>query len=75
MDVLKLYASNAINVRLTKRVPLGQGRGLEIFLEGFNVTNFVNRTGGGSNIRLATFGIPTGATDARQMQWGVRYAF
>jgi hypothetical protein len=75
MDVLKLYPSNAINVRLTKRVTFGQGRGLEIFLEGFNVTNFVNRTGGGSNIRLATFGIPTGATDARQMQWGARYAF
>jgi len=74
-DVLKLYSSNAINVRLTKRVTFGQGRGLEIFLEGFNVTNFVNRTGGGSNIRLATFGIPTGATDARQMQWGARYAF
>jgi hypothetical protein len=35
----------------------------------------VNRLGGGSNIRLATFGIPTGANDARQVQWGARFAF
>ena len=75
IDVLKLNPFRSINVRATKKVPFGEGRGLEIFLEGFNITNFVNRTGGGSNIRLATFGIATGATDTRQVQWGARFSF
>jgi hypothetical protein len=75
MDVLKLYSYKSINVRATKAVTLGAGRRVEVFLEAFNITNFVNRTGGGTNIRLATFGIPTGATDARQVQWGARYSF
>ena len=75
MEVLKLYSYKSINVRATKRVPLGAARNLEVFLEAFNITNFVNRVGGGTNIRLATFGIPTGATDARQLQWGVRFSF
>ena len=75
MDVLKLYSYKSINVRATKRVPLGAARNLEVFLEAFNITNVVNRIGGGTNIRLATFGIPTGATDARQVQWGARFSF
>ena len=75
MDVLKLYPFKSINVRATKSVPFSAGRRVEVFLEAFNVTNFVNRTGGGTNIRLATFGIPTGAGDARQLQWGARFSF
>ena len=75
MDVLKLYPYKSINVRATKAVSLTGSRRLELFLEAFNVTNFVNRTGGGTNIRLATFGIPTGAGDARQFQWGARFSF
>jgi hypothetical protein len=75
IDVLKLYSYKSINLRATKSVSLGSGRRIEVFLEAFNITNFVNRTGGGTNIRLATFGIPTGATDARQMQWGARFSF
>ena len=34
-----------------------------------------NVTGGASNIRLDTFNVATGAQDARQVQWGLRYAF
>jgi hypothetical protein len=56
-------------------VDLGSGRRIELFAEAFNLTNFVNVTGGAGNIRLATFNVPTGAQDARQMQWGARYAF
>ena len=74
-DVLKLYPYKSINVRATKSVSLTGERRLELFLEAFNVTNFVNRIGGGTNIRLATFGIPTGAGDARQFQWGTRFSF
>ena len=64
-----------IDVRLTKRVNIGSGGRIELFAEAFNVTNIVNTIGGNSNIRLASFNVPTGALDARQVQWGVRYAF
>jgi hypothetical protein len=67
--------AKSIDLRLTKSVDLGQGRRVELFAEAFNLTNFVNVTGGASNIRLATFNVPTGAQDARQMQWGARFSF
>jgi hypothetical protein len=67
--------AKTIDLRLAKTVSLGPGRRMELFAEAFNLTNFVNITGGASNIRLATFNVPTGAQDARQVQWGVRYAF
>ena len=67
--------AKTIDLRLTKNVDLGKGRRVELFAEAFNVPNFVNVTGGASNIRLDTFNVPTGAQDARQVQWGLRYAF
>ena len=39
---------------MTKKLDFGQGRRVELFAEAFNLTNFVNVTGGASNIRLAT---------------------
>jgi hypothetical protein len=74
-DRLELYTFKAIDLRATKSVTFAAGRRIEVFLEAFNVTNFVNKTGGSANIRLASFGIATGATDARQVQWGARYSF
>ena len=67
--------AKSIDMRLSKSVNFGQARRMELFLEAFNVTNFVNVTGGAGNIRLATFNVPTGAQDARQVQWGARYSF
>jgi len=67
--------AKSIDIRMTKSLNLGGGRRMELFAEAFNVTNFVNVTGGASNIRLATFNVPTGAQDARQIQWGARFAF
>ena len=64
-----------IDVRLTKSVSLGSGRRMELFGEAFNITNFVNTTGQGTNELLPTFNVPTGAQDARQVQWGARYSF
>jgi len=64
-----------IDLRLTKRVTLREGHRLEAFFEAFNITNVVNTIGGSSNIRLASFNVPTGALDARQIQWGARYTF
>jgi len=75
-DQLKIKPpAKSIDLRLSKRLDVGSGRRIELFAEAFNLTNFVNVTGGAGNIRLATFNVPTGAQDARQIQWGARYAF
>jgi carboxypeptidase family protein/TonB-dependent receptor-like protein len=76
MDRIKMRAPvKNIDLRLTKRVNLGQSRRVELFAEAFNVTNVVNVIGGLGNIRLDSFNVPTGALDARQIQWGARYSF
>ena len=67
--------AKSIDMRIAKRLDVGHGHHMELFAEGSNVTNFVNETGGASNIRLATFNASTGAQDARQVQWGARYSF
>ena len=75
-DQLKIKPpAKSIDLRLSKRLDVRGGRRIELFAEAFNLTNFVNVTGGAGNIRLATFNVPTGAQDARQIQWGARYAF
>jgi hypothetical protein len=74
-DRLALNPFRSIDLRATKSVNLSRERRLEIFLEAFNVTNFVNLTGGNGNIRVASFFLPTGALDARQVQWGARLSF
>jgi hypothetical protein len=63
-----------LDVRLTKAIPIGNRR-FEVFLEGYNITNYVTLTGGSGNMSLSTFLIRTGARDARQIQWGARYSF
>jgi hypothetical protein len=68
-------ASKNIDLRVTKQIALNGQRRIEVFAEAFNITNVVNLYGGNSNIRLANFNVPTGALDARQVQWGLRYSF
>ena len=76
LDRLKvLPPAKNIDLRITKGFTVGGARRVELFVEAFNVINIVNRTGGIGDIRLATFNVPTGAQDARQVQWGARYAF
>jgi hypothetical protein len=76
LDRLKvLPPAKNIDLRVTKGLNVGGARRVELFAEAFNVTNFVNRTGGIGDVRLATFNVPTGAQDARQVQWGARYSF
>jgi len=84
-DVLELFPYRTIDLRVTKSLVFGAQR-LELFFEAFNAFNFVSELGSavglapggaaaGSNIRLPTFGIPTAAKDARQVQWGARFSF
>lgn len=67
-----------IDLRLGYRVRPRQGRSLDIFFEGFNLSseaNFVNPTG---DMRSATFLIPTalqGGGFPRQFQAGARFGF
>jgi len=73
-DLLKPDPIVDLDARLTKVIPLGNRR-FEVFLEGYNITNYTTLTGGSGNMSLSTFLIRTGARDARQIQWGARYTF
>jgi hypothetical protein len=64
-----------LDLRLTKAFELGATRRIELFLEGYNVTNYVAFTGRTGNMSSSSFLIRTGARDARQVQWGARYSF
>ena len=71
-----------LDVRLTKSLAIGRTQRLELLIEGFNVTNHVNfrppfgnPPGAGVPIVAPAFLIRTNAHAARQLQWGVRYAF
>ena len=61
---------------------IGRNRRLELLVEAFNVTNYVNfrpppgnPPGAGVPIISSSFLIRTSASHARQLQWGVRYSF
>lgn len=76
LDRLKvLPPAKNIDIRLTKQINVGGQRRMEFFAEAFNITKAVNAHTPDTNVRLATFNVPTGAQDARQMQWGARYSF
>jgi hypothetical protein len=76
LDRIKvLPPAKNIDIRVTRRLNLTPARHVELFAEAFNITNAVNAHSPGSNIRLDTFNVPTGAQDARQIQWGARYTF
>jgi hypothetical protein len=81
-SLLRLDPYRSVDVRLTKAVHAGSTRRVEIFMEGFNVTNHVNfrpplgnPPNAGASIIAPAFLVRTAARDARQMQWGLRYVF
>jgi len=81
-SLLKLNPYRSVDLRLTKAVHAGGSRRVEIFMEGFNVTNHVNfrpplgnPPNAGASIIAPAFLVRTAARDARQMQWGLRYVF
>jgi hypothetical protein len=76
-DLLKLDPFVSVDVRLTKAVRLGPQQRLDLFLEGFNVTNHVNYQPFtvNANIISTSFLVRDTAREARQIQWGVRYVF
>jgi hypothetical protein len=77
-ELLQLDPYRTLDLRLTKLLQVGgQRRGLELTLEAFNVTNFVNYNPitVNRNINSAAFLQRRSARAARQVQWGLRYVF
>ena len=74
-ELLKLDPYVSLDARLTKLVPLGGNRNLQLFLEGYNLTNYVNYRAGNRNIIASSFLVRASARDGRQIQWGARYTF
>jgi Carboxypeptidase regulatory-like domain len=81
-SLLALDPYRTLDVRLMKSLPIGRDRRLELLIEGFNITNHVNfrppfgnPPGAGVPMNAPAFLVRTNAHAARQIQWGVRYAF
>jgi len=81
-SLLTLDPYRALDLRLTKSLSIGRERRLELLIEAFNVTNHVNLRppagnppGAGAPMNAPAFLVRTAARDARQIQWGLRYAF
>ena len=74
-SLLELNMTRIFDIRLTRGINLGGSRRLELFLEMFNVPNFVDLTGGNNTMNAAPFLVRTAARDPRQLQWGARYVF
>jgi hypothetical protein len=81
-SLLALDPYRALDVRLTKSLPIGRDRRFELLIEAFNITNYVNLRppfgnppGAGAPMNAPAFLVRTNALGARQVQWGVRYVF
>lgn len=75
--LLNLDPYRTLDIRLTKTLPAGARRSVELLIEAFNVTNCVNfnPVTVSRNMNTASFLARTSARDARQIQWGVRVGF
>ena len=71
----------ALDLRLSRRFPLGERASVETMIEGFNVLNRANLQLPGTTYNpanpatLQTFGRPTAADNPRQVQFGLRLSF
>jgi len=81
-SLLALDPYRTLDARLTKSLRMGGIRRLDLLIEGFNLTNdvnfsppFGNPPGAGVPMISPAFLVRTAARDARQVQWGVRFAF
>jgi hypothetical protein len=81
-SLLLLDPYRSLDVRLTKTIRVGANHRIELLVEGFNLTNHVNfrpplgsQPQDGVSLNTASALVRTVARDARQIQWGLRYAF
>ena len=75
--LLELDPFVSIDMRLTKDISFGQRRSVQLFLEGYNLTNHViyQPFTINQNIISSSFLIRNSARDGRQAQWGARFLF
>lgn len=77
-SLLKLDPFISVDARITKAIRLGDSQRLDLFFEGYNLTNYVNFTPYTLTPYMnspASFLVRNGARDGRQLQWGLRYTF
>ena len=75
-ELLELEPYVSVDLRLTKAFTIFSGRQLQLFAEGYNVFNRVNfQSTPNGNINSTSFLIRSTAADARQIQFGARFAF
>ena len=76
-SLLDLDPYRTLDFRITKVFRIGGRRRIELLLEAFNVTNYVNYVPAAANRSMNSpiFLAPTLARDARQVQWGARFSF
>lgn len=75
--LLKLHPFISVDARITKAITVGRNRRIDLFLEGYNLTNHENYTPFSVNHNLVSpaFLVLNAARPARQTQWGLRFAF
>jgi hypothetical protein len=75
-DLLKLEPYVSLDGRITKAFGMPGGSSLQLFAEGYNLTNVVNFSSTpNGNINSTSFLVRATAADARQIQFGARYVF
>jgi hypothetical protein len=76
-SLLKLDPFVSVDARVTKVIPLRDSRRLELYLEGYNLTNRVNYQPFtlNANINSRDFMVRNSARDPFQLQLGGRFAF
>lgn len=74
-SLLDLDTFMTLDFRVTKILPFRSAAQLELFIEGYNVTNNVNYYGSNRNIISRSFMVRRRARDPRQFQGGIRYRF
>ncbi|MBP7776485.1 MAG: TonB-dependent receptor [Acidobacteria bacterium] len=75
-DLLKLEPYVSLDGRITKAFAMPGGNSLQLFAEGYNLTNVVNLSSTpNGNIISTSFLVRNNAADARQVQFGARFVF
>jgi len=74
-SLLNTHPSIALDARLTKDIKFTEARHLQLFFEGYNITNYVTRINGSGTMTSTSFLIPSSSLPARQLQWGARFMF